>query len=295
MTKSLDLTALCLFFALAIPSLSVAAQDGAGADDNIIVPGEAIGEPSTIREQVRRMVDLNRADRPAPRYFDRLCLNVSGLNRAGNDYVRQRVAGHAQRVGLALDEDADCPANALILVHDDPAELVRRIKDDLPTLLPRELRKVVDEQVTAGRPIVVWHNEEPRDLGGRPMPYTSLGGVLRYDTRTSNNNWPGRTELGFSQGVVSGVVILDADIVAGMEIDRFADYAAMRLLAPGLTPLEDGMPEPDSIIAPFPDEEGPETLTRFDRAYLSGLYSLPPNAPAPRLVAAVEEAYESDR
>ena len=68
----------------------------------------------------------------------------------------------------------------------------------------------------------------------------------------------------------------------------------MRLLAPDLMPLEGEAPEPSSITAPFPEEGGPETLTRFDRAYLTALYDLPPNAPQTRLAGAVVEAYANE-
>ena len=178
---------------------------------------------------------------------------------------------------------------------------MEQIKQDVPGLLPRERRQYVDGQVAEGAQVIVWHNEESRTQGGRPIGYqrtvagdTTVGGSLSVETRVNNNNWPSRTELAFATGVKSAVVMLDGAIVEGMEIDRLADYATMRLLAPDLLPLEGELPEPASVTAPFPEEGGPETLTRFDRAYLSGLYAMRPNAPSTRLARLVAEAYEEE-
>ena len=65
----------------------------------------------------------------------------------------------------------------------------------------------------------------------------------------------------------------------------------MRLLAAN---FHAAIASPASVTSPFPDESGPQGLTRFDAAYLEALYSLPPNAPALRMAGAVARIYESD-
>ena len=292
-----------LSFAVAALLASACLPMAAGAQDrqgDIVVTGEGAVEPGEVASLVQRLADTHRADRPATRFFDALCLTVNGLNEAGNAWVKNRIEANARQVGLETLGEG-CRTNAVLFIDDRPAALVARIEEEVPALLPRESRADVRSQLYAGRRTIVWHNEEDRNQGGRRVGYqqtvagekgviTSLSGTARIN----NNNWPSRSELSFSRGVVSAAMIVDGAVVEGMVIDRLADYATMRLLAPDLVPLDGTAPEPETITAPFPQEGGPEALTRFDLAYLTALYSLRPNAPAIRLARAVAEAYEGE-
>ncbi|WP_271078316.1 hypothetical protein [Aurantiacibacter sp. MUD61] len=275
------------------------AQD-ADPNQDIIVEGEGLEEPGMVRDLVQELSDTNRSDVPATRFFDALCLSVSGLNDAGNAYVLQRMEDNARSIGLRVQEPG-CRANALVLIHDAPADLVEQIIEDVPHLLPRETRLHVRRQLADGDQVLLWHNEEDRNQGGRrngthdTMPGDDqVGGSLNVQASINVNSWPSRNALAFSRGVVSAAIIFDGEIVEGMVIERLADYATMRLLAPQLLPLDGVEPEPASIVAPFPEEGGPDQLTRFDQAYLSALYSMRPNAPATRLAQAVAEEYEGE-
>lgn len=282
---------------VALASVAFATPVGA-QQSNIVVEGEKTSEPEAVRELVKRLASSHRPDEPATRYFDALCVSVSGLNSVGNDYVRNRIYENALKVGVSNGGD-DCLANAMVLIHDDPEALVERIINDVPELLPSENRDPVREQLEAGSKVIVWHNERDYGQGGRPGVVNSaipgddsVGGQMNVQAQINVNSWPSRTLLAYSRAVVSAAIILDGEIVEGMEIDRLADYAMMRLMAPGLIPLDDETPVPASITAPFPEEAGANRLTRFDRAYLSALYSMRPNAPAPRLAERVAAAYD---
>ncbi len=284
---------------LGLTSYTATAQD-APAEGEIVVPGETARAPEDVRSLVQRLAEDARPDVPATRFFDALCLSVSGLNSAGNDYLHDRIVRNAADIGLPAQGEG-CRVNAMVLIFHDVAGLVERIKDEQPMLLPREERVAVDAAVARGDEFIVWHNEEDRNMGGRRLAYgravpgdDNVGGSFNVDARININNWPSRAELAFSRGVVSAAIIFDSEIIEGMEIDRLADYATMRLLAPDLIPLDGEFPEPASITAPFPAEGGPERLTRFDRAYLTALYALRPNAPAVRLARAVAEEYEGE-
>ena len=286
-------------YAIALACLALAAP-AFGQETNIIVEGEAPAEPDAVRELVQRLTETQRSDQPATRYFDALCLTVSGLNKAGNDYVRDRIYENALEIGLRNRGD-DCLANALVLVHDDPDALVAQIVKDVPHLLPPDQRPGVRGQLAAGSPIIVWHNEADYSQGGRPGVVNSaipgdenVGGSMNVQSQININGWPSRTLLAYSRAVVSAAIILDSDIVEGMEINRLADYAMMRLMAPALIPPDGEEPRPTSITTPFPEESGVNMLTRFDRAYLTALYSMRPNAPAPRLAELVAAAYKGE-
>ena len=274
-----------------------ASQDAEEPASSIIVEGEIPAEAADVRDLVQKLAGSHRMDEPATRYFDPLCISVSGLNQAGNAYIRDRIYENAAAIGVENKGD-DCLANAMILIHDDPEALVEMILEQRPQLLPAENRDTVRKQLADGSMVIVWHNERDYDLGGRPGVINSaipgddsVGGQMNVQAQININNWPSRTRIAYSRAVVSAAVILDADIVEGMDINRLADYTMMRLMAPGLVPLEDETPMPESITAPFPEETGVNMLTRFDRAYLTALYSMRPNAPAPRLAERVAEVY----
>lgn len=265
-----------------------------------MVEGEVLEDADIVRDVVQDMADEHGRDVPTTRYLDALCISVSGLNENGNNFVRDRVLDNAEYAGLRTQEPG-CRANALVLIYDEPAELIERIKREQPWLIPAEAGNSIDRALYRGDQVIVWHNEEVRNEGGRPIYHSQniAGGTrgshdaISTAARVNNNGWPRRNALEYSRAVVSAVVILDADIVAGLDIVRLADYATMRLLAPNLVPLEQAT-SPASVTSPFPDESGPQGLTRFDAAYLEALYSLPPNAPALRMAGAVARAYEGD-
>ncbi len=267
-------------------------------DEQIVVSGEALEEPGAVRDLVQEMAADHGPDVPLARFFDRLCISVSGLNQVGNDYLANRIVENSRAAGL--EASSECRrANALVLIYGEPAALVDRIVDEQPQLLPAQQLGPVRRAIERGEQVLVWHNDEVRSRTGRRMAHTSQivghdGGsdeALSTNTRIENDNWPSRIDHGTARGIVSAAIIFDGDIAAGMEIDRLADYATMRLLAPGLVPLETDASTSLSVTAPFPVEGGPSTLTKFDTAYLRALYSLPANSPAIRLPRAVARAY----
>ena len=296
----MKIDALSLAIAATCFALPASAQDAAGSDPGeIVVEGERLAEADAVRGLVQRLADAHGPDMPATRYFDALCVSVTGLNPTGNSLIRERIVENAVAVGLEVQPEG-CRVNALVVVWDEPGAVVARIKDEQPGLLPSEVRTAVDAAVARRDPLIVWHNEENRNQGGRRVPHSSdivgasgSGSALNVQARVNTHGRPSRTSLSHSRGVVSAAIIIDADSVVGMETDRLADYATMRLLAPDLVPLRDGASSPSSVTAPFPQNGGAQLLSRFDRAYLTALYGLRPNAPAIQLARAVAEEFES--
>lgn len=286
-------------FAVTLPVVA-AAQETAPAPGTIVVEAETLEEPAEVRAVVQELAQQHGRDAPTTRYFDELCISVSGLNRAGNEFARARILENAEMVGLTV-QDPGCRVNALVLVYHDPAELVDRIKDEQPWAISAENENKLERALARGDQILVWHNEEVRDESGRRIPHSQdvAGGsrgvheTIGVAARVNHGGWPRRNALQHSRGVVSATIILDSDVVAGLDIVRLADYATMRLMAPDLVPLDE-RGSPASVTSPFPDESGPQGLTRFDAAYLEALYSLPPNAPALRMAGAVARIYEGD-
>ena len=295
MTRAHLLHAISGIGALALATSPAIAQDVG----SIVVTGESATQPEEVRSLVQQLAETHGPDVPATRFFDALCLSVTGLNAAGNEWLKARIESNATEIGLPV-QASGCRTNAVVLINDDPHSVIEQIKRDVPALLPRDNHLTVERQLADGKQVIVWYNEENRNQGGRRngahqsiLGQQGSGNTLNVTTRVNNNNWPSRSELSHSRGVQSAAILFDGAIVEGMVIDRLADYATIRLLAPDLIPLEGAAQNPESVTAPFPQEGGPETLTRFDRSYLTALYSMRPNAPAIRLARAVAEEFES--
>ncbi|WP_271078318.1 hypothetical protein [Aurantiacibacter sp. MUD61] len=258
------------------------ADDG-DIDETIIVDGE-LPDEDEVSDAARNLTQgAIGMTSPIIRYYDPLCVQVLGVNERFAEYVRNRVIANAREAAMPVAE-GDCEANGIILVGQEPRELYDALIDYNPrTVSPRSSSRVRRE-MSAGEPAIVWHVLEPRDNAGiNPLPPGWQTTIV-----------PSRTRPAYVVAAKLGVVILDADHLVGMDLERLSDYATMRLLAPRLIPNRYEIEEPRSIIYPFEPDLGEGEMTRFDRAYLSALYSMQPQAPANRLPVAVARAFEAE-
>ncbi|MBH5322138.1 hypothetical protein [Aurantiacibacter sediminis] len=263
------------------------AQDDQSSDsideDAIIVDGD-LPEASEVSGAARRLtIGAIGLTSPIIRYYDPICLQVLGINTRFAEFVRARVIANAQEANMPIAE-GDCEANAIIMVGQEPRVLYDALVDYNPRLVSPRSSSRVRREMADGEPAIVWHVLEPRDNEGiNPLPVGWRTTVV-----------PSRTRPSHVVAARLGVVILDADHLVGMDLERLSDYATMRLFAPRLIPNRYEIDEPRSIIYPFTPDTGETEMTRFDRAYLTALYSMQPQAPANRLPVAVARAFEAD-
>lgn len=299
---------LAALISTALAPVGAFAQEVDGID--IVVTGERPLEPAAIQDAVRDMADEQRFDEPLLRFHDPLCLSVSGLGRVASSQVRDRLLANARAASVPV-ADEGCRANALVLVVDDPASLVVRIEKEQPRLISPAERRRIDAALARGETALVWHNEETRGAEGEAlristtapgMPATGPFSELSAETRVNSPGRARRVGATNSRAIVNGVVILDLEHLVGMDLDRVADFATMRLLAPGMRAVPEAsngtgereIAKPRSILAPFVAGRGAERMTLFDRAWLGALYDLAPNAASTRLAGAVAQIYASD-
>ena len=289
-----------LSLACAMPAL---AQQQDSSESDITVQGSVVREPAEVREAVQRITTENGPDEPLLRMFSPLCLSVSGMPRSANLFVRDRVEANASEAGVELAEDCgDGRVNALVLVVRDPARVVDMIIAEQPDLIGVPDRNRVAALLAEGASVLHWVNEEVLGEGGRRVALSdSIVGAsgsaasLNVSVPVNTHGRARRVGATHARGIRSTVLIIDADWLVGMDLERVADFASMRLLAPGLRPERHAESYPPSVIAPFAAGAGEEELTRFDRAYLAALYDLRPNAPATRLAAAVAQSYDGEQ
>lgn len=277
-----------------MPGVALGQETSPGGD--IVVSAE-LPEDAAVHAAVHAVMQERGSDQPLVRYLDPLCLHVTGMAARANAFVRQRMLANALEAGVRVAE-GECRANAVVFAVKEPAELITLLEDRQPGLLTSDHRSRVNSEVAQGKPVLVWHNMEDRSQqGGRLAHSATMPGAsgsqspLNVSVRVNSHARPGRTSPSHSRAVVSGVVVLDVDWLVGMDLERVSDFATMRLLAPGMLP--DGLvfDGPSSVTTPFAAGVGEQEMTRFDRAYLSALYGLRPDAPANRLPSAVARAY----
>ncbi len=286
---------------LAILAIPVSAQDTQGdastSDQDIVVEG-SLPDRDDLHDAVRAVSQERGSDVPLVRYFDPVCLHVTGMHPRANDAVRERILANIAEAGIDVAQ-GDCRANALVMAVPDPAELIALLDDRQPWLITPDNRGAINAGLAAQDPVLVWHNTEDRSEQGRRVAHsatfpgaTGTASPLNVNVRVNSTGRPRRVGATHSTAVVSGVVVLDLDALVGMDLERVSDFATMRLLAPGLEPRGHTFNVPTSVMWPFEAERGETELTRFDRAYLRALYGLRPNAAANVLTAAVVREYE---
>ena len=290
-----DRRAFLLTAALTVATLPtpVAAQEAGGQD--IVVTGD-LPEAAEIREATRQAVPGRAANLPVLRYHDPICLQVTGMDPRANRLVRDRIIRNLGEANVAV-ASPDCIGNAVVIVAADPATVVTWVRANVPELLPTDALGAVEQAAGDGDAVIAWHNTEVRNASGRPIPH---GGAVAGDVgvnsfaigaRVNNGARARRIGANHASAITSAGVIFDMDALVGMDLERVADHATMRLLAPMLDARRWQWAEPESVVAPFDPAQGAERLTRFDRAFLRALYSMRPATGSSRLPAAVARAY----
>lgn len=227
-----------------------------------------------------------------------------GLGDEMGGKVVDRVRANAVEAGLGLSA-ADCITNALIIVVDDQARLIERLRDLEPRMFnPRSSRRI-RAALRRGDAAITWWGDAiqgPAGRGGLSSTVVSSGADVvgnrgGTNIRTARVFTPSAMEIQFSIEKLSTVMVFDVDRLHGVGLHQLGDYITMRVL---------GHPQPRPVL----EEEraatilslfdsaptaAPPGMTQLDRAYLKGLYAMRPNEPGNRLEHFVRRAYEDVR
>jgi hypothetical protein len=258
-------------------------------------------KPRELIEAYRNLVQHNSIVTPAYRFVDSLCVRVAGLADEVAKHFEQRVMRNAEMVGLEQAEptlkDGTCRTNALVLVTDEPARLFEKIASRRPELLGNIINRDVHSrrlrnELRERRPAVAWSLLVPSAPVGGTIDLSEQIPVT-YDQRASRLNAP------FTLVKQMAVVMLDAEQIAKVPLTQLADYVSMHVLASprrdvGFAEEVDALQTP-TILSLFEDggRLAPLELTKFDRAYLRGVYTASPGRFSNRLNSAVVKAYRS--
>ncbi|WP_305098007.1 hypothetical protein [Croceibacterium aestuarii] len=220
-------------------------------------------------------------EEPLPRFEDRLCPGVIGLQRDQAEMVVGRIRETAATLGIPLADTQTCEANMVIAVSNDGRKFINEL---------RERRGYLFENLDKDQKRRLFEEEGPARSFVRVVTRTRDGMIVE---RANGLTAPPQATAAMAHSkiyvatrrdIVSGTVLVDAAALAGRGIVQLADYATMRALA-GDSAEAVAMPG-GSILALFDDAQAaPSELTAGDRIFLRTLYGTQPNIPAAQTLA----------
>ncbi|HYD87425.1 MAG TPA: hypothetical protein VEA80_08120 [Vitreimonas sp.] len=281
------LGALALGLLAAAPALAQGAED----DGEIVVTGRQLEDAA--RAFAGAISAPPARENQLPRFNDSICPGVVGLPARQGQYIVDRIAQRALQVGLRVDEPG-CQANVLVLVSRDAGHLAATIAEEERYLvanygvrenLSTRGSEALEDFVATPRPVRWWHVAQTEttdgDVLGHTNPIGRTTGPSTQEFRGAEVTRVSPTQFGRMarptlQAVRNVVIIVDAERVGGVRLEALSDYLAMVSLAQ-LDPSADTSGQA-TILNLFADGAGPNAMTEWDIAYLSGLYQAQANA-----------------
>ncbi len=250
-------------------SAQVPTEPAPSESDEIVVKG--------VRErdrEVHRFVDALTDTLPfgqLSKFDAAVCPAAVGLPQAQNDIVAGRMRQIAGAVGIDVAK-ADCRPNTIVIVVDDPAELIPAMKRKYPAYFTENAGQIPKRPGAA----TAWHVQGLLDRNGQPVSTrsSSAGGYS-----TTQGTMTSRLSTNTRPTFLGGVLVVDRQALRGLTVTQLADYAAMRLYA-RTDPARLVTAAAPSILkvidAPM-DSQVPITMTQWDLSFLKALYATTDN------------------
>lgn len=199
-----------------------------------------------------------------------LCLLVAAEDKALAAKVARRVIDNARGADIRVQR-GKCRPNAVVAFADDAQAQLQEMNDKRGGIYGSLYASQLDRMLASEQHGFAFQLEELNPFGGSNL-----------ETRTS----AARSDL------AGALVVIDRAAAEGLDPVQLDDYATLRLLAPtsDLRTLPDDAAAAGSaattILTLFRDRgNAPTEMTRFDRAYIESLYTLPRGAFARNVMA----------
>ncbi|WP_114954662.1 hypothetical protein [Sphingosinicella terrae] len=274
--------------ALAAPA---AAQDPPppGSPDILVT-----GNPE-VEAQIRDFVAALTAAPPRTqigRFEIGVCPVAVGLSESQRSAVARRMRQVAEGAGLAVG-DADCTPNVVVAVTPNKRAFLEGLRQRHSYYFSGLSSPAIRRLTRGPGPAAAWHVQgPPRNASG--VELQSDGGSDLVVNRTIT---PGsRITAAARPQFAAAMVVVESGALSGLSTTQLADYAAMRAYA-RLDPSGLGALRAPTILTVLEAPEGsviPITLTRWDLAFLRGLYSSPHNFYSQAVRAEIRRAIESE-
>jgi hypothetical protein len=257
--------------------------------------GEVLVTASPRLEAARefvRSVAAPSGDREMALWRDPVCVGVGNMQAEAAQLMADRISDWASSLDLRIGGPG-CRPNIFIMATDDGDAAARA----LVASRPREFRTGVSGSdlgaaalatfQNSGRPVRWWHvslavDEDTgapiRRLPGQP-PVEWQGRIMERPTDFGVNSMattsPSRLSYSGRDDLQQAIIVVDIDALETTSFAQLTDYVAMVALAQ-IDPA--ARPANASILHLFDvNAVHEETLTRWDRAFLGGLYQAEQN------------------
>ena len=233
-----------------------------------------------------------RMDDQFGRFSNPVCPAVIGLPLNEGEAIadRFRAVAKAARVPLAAKP---CVANILVIAVKNKRIFIESLPRFTPGLVHGLNRNRIAALARSASPVSAWQVVGILDENGLAAANSEIdAGNPTSAVPTVASNSASRLTKATQAGFVVSVLVVERGALARMTTRQFADYAAMRTLAP-IDPLSNrhalaGNPNADlpapSILALFdknlPPAEAPPSVTWWDFAFLRALYEIQMNKAA---------------
>jgi hypothetical protein len=244
-----------------------APPSSSGADEAEIVV--TAPTPELLQEFVGEMT-ANPMARTLARWDRSICTSVLGMNAPHAQFMIDRIAATAIRLGLEPGQSG-CRPNITIFMTYEAEAFAQQIADH-PRLISRRNRY----GNTRGREALREFAETPRAVRWWHMSETVTGdGFVVARGSQVRVRQVGRVRGNLRQDLSQAFIVIDANRIDGVRLDTLSDYVAMAALAQ-LDPNADfsGLPTVLSVFGGgAASGEAPVALTGWDVGYLEALYS----------------------
>ena len=221
-----------------------------------------------------------------------ICVGAGGMQADAARFMVDRISDWAHSLGLRIGAPG-CRPNVFIMAAEDGDAAAR----DLVASRPREFRTGVAGAdrggaalrafQSSGRPVRWWHVSLPVDEEtGNPIRRLPGQPPVEWTTRRLERAWqdfgvnsmmvsPSRLTSQARDDLQQVIVVVDSAALERASFLQLTDYVAMAALAQ-IEP--DADPAYPSMLHLFSPDGAPEaTLTRWDLAFLKGLYDAEQN------------------
>jgi hypothetical protein len=251
--------------------------------DDIVVTGDRLQE--IVRSFVGEVSATSSSEDQLARWDDSLCPAIVGMrDRRLAQFMADRLAQRAFAVGLDVG-GPNCRPNALIFVTPDSNQLAREIANEYREFIGYFANETsvtmgheaLTDFVETRRPVRWWHvsqtvGADGQVLGDAQTRQAAGGGFAGAQVLRGPD--AGRLRATTRQDMSRVLIIVDASLSAGVQMDALADYVAMAALAQ--VALDADTREVPTILNLFAERDAgaaaPAGLTEWDMAYLRGLY-----------------------
>lgn len=267
-----------------------------GASDQpnapIVVTGNRQEEAEQAADQAKAITLRPPANKPLPRFYDPVCVNVFGLESDYAEVLSERIRDNLKRLKVDVGRK-NCQPNSWVGFVKDSQDAVKILrKEDRPMfgdLHPYE----IDRVMAGSQAAQAWHMREDKGIDGMPMRYIEIevNGALR--TVKANPQWQaGRITSPIRVDMIGAIVLFDRQLSAGRTVRQLADYATFRLIAPVKDLPSTEHKGHESILSLFSDgNQAASGMTEFDWAYLFAYYKLGGGAGASSIHDATKRAF----